>query len=148
MRFMIIVKGNRASEAGEMGDEAIFAAMAEYHEALAKAGALLDAAGLQPTSRGARVKYKDRKPTWIDGPFPESKEIVAGYTLIQVGSREEAKAWALRFPAPFGREECEIEVRPLYDLEDLGDSEAIQRFRELERGKQSSGNPDRQGGTR
>jgi hypothetical protein len=128
---MIIVKGNKVSEAGDRPDEAIFAAMSDYHEELAKAGALLDASGLQPTSKGARIKYSGGKPTWIDGPFPESKELVAGYTLIQAKSWKEAKDWAMRFPAPFGQNDCEVEVRQLYELDDFGDSPAIERFREL-----------------
>ena len=139
MRFMIIVKGNKISEADDRPDEAIFAAMAKYHEDLARAGALLDASGLQPTAKGARVRYSGGRPTWIDGPFPESKEIVAGYTLIKVQSREEAKDWAMRFPAPFGKEQdCEIEIRQLYELEDFGESESIQRFRDILVGTQGS----------
>ncbi|HXZ10389.1 MAG TPA: YciI family protein [Paraburkholderia sp.] len=137
MRFMIMVRANATSEAGEMPeDDTIFAAMATYHEELAKAGVLLDASGLQPTSRGWRVRYSGGKGTVIDGPFAETKELIAGYTLIQVRSREEAMEWARRFPAPFGKEDGEIEVRQLYEMDDLPPSEAIERFRELEVGKQ------------
>lgn len=132
MRFMIMVKGNADTEAGVIPDESLFAAMADYHEELAKAGVLLDASGLQPTSKGARVKFSKGKRTWIDGPFTESKEIVAGYTLIQTKTREEAIEWAKRFPAPMGNDvEGEIEIRQLYELEDFGPSEAVDRFREL-----------------
>jgi hypothetical protein len=131
MRFMIIVKGNRDSEAGVRPDEKLFAEMADYHEQLAKAGVLLDASGLQPTSRGFRVKYSGGRRTVIDGPFTESKELIAGYTLIQVKSREEALEWAKRFPSPFGEQDAEIEIRQLYELDDFGPSEAIDRFRDL-----------------
>jgi len=132
MRFMIMVKGNADTEAGVIPDESLFAAMADYHEELAKAGVLLDASGLQPTSKGARVKFSKGKRTWIDGPFTESKEIVAGYTLIQTKTREEAIEWAKRFPAPMGDDvEGEIEIRQLYELEDFGPIEALDRFREL-----------------
>lgn len=132
MRFMIMVKGNADTEAGVIPDESLFAAMADYHEELAKAGVLLDASGLQPTSKGARIKFSNGKRTWIDGPFTESKEIVAGYTIIQVKSREEGLEWAKRFPAPMGDDvEGEIEIRQLYELEDFGPIEAVDRFREL-----------------
>lgn len=132
MRFMILVKGNKESEAGARPREELFNAMADYHEELARAGALLDASGLQPTSKGARIKFSGGKRTWVDGPFTESKEIIAGYTLIQVKSRDEGLEWAKRFPAPFGEsEEGEIEIRQLYELDDFGPSEAVDRFREL-----------------
>ena len=131
MRFMIIVKGNTQSEAGTLPEEKLMAAMADYHEQLVKSGVLLDASGLQPTSKGWRVKYSRGKRTIIDGPFTESKEIVAGYTLIQVKSRDEAMEWAKRFPAPFGDAEGEIEVRQLYELEDFGPSQAVERFRDM-----------------
>ncbi len=133
MRFMILVKATKASEAGVMPEEKLFAAMADYHEQLARAGALLDASGLQPTSKGWRVRYSGERRTVVDGPFAESKELVAGYTLIQVKSREEALEWSRRFPNPVGEgEECEIEVRQLFELDDFGPIEAIDRFRKLE----------------
>jgi uncharacterized protein YndB with AHSA1/START domain len=133
MRFMILVKASPASEAGTLPDESLFAAMAAYHEALARAGVLLDAAGLQPSAQGWRVRYHDGQARVLDGPFTESKELVAGYTLIDVRSREEAMEWARRFPSPHGVgvDGGEIEVRPLYELDDLGDSPAVERFREL-----------------
>jgi hypothetical protein len=132
MRFMIIVKGNADSEAGKMPEDSLVASMAAYHEELVKAGALLDASGLQPTSRGWRVRYNGGRPTVIDGPFAEAKEVVAGYTLIQVKSREEALEWSRRFPSPFGDGvDCEIEVRQLYELDDLPPSDAVERFRQI-----------------
>ena len=103
MRFMIMVKANKESEAGVMPEEKLIAAMANYHEELAKAGVLLDASGLQPTSKGWRIKYSAGKPTVVDGPFTESKELIAGYTLIQVKSREEALEWTKRFPLSLRR---------------------------------------------
>jgi hypothetical protein len=132
MRFMIIVKGNKDTEAGVMPEESLITAMANYHEELAKAGALLDASGLQPSSMGWRVKYSGRKRTMIDGPFTETKELIAGYTIIQVKSKEEALEWARRFPNPKGEDEdAEIEVRQLKELEDFGPSEAIARFHDI-----------------
>jgi hypothetical protein len=129
---MIIVKASKDSEAGVMPKEKLIAAMAAYHEELAKAGALLDASGLKPTSQGWRVKYSGGKRTVMDGPFAETKELIAGYTLIQVKSREEALEWTQRFPNPRGEgADCEIEVRQLFELEDFGPSEAAERFRDL-----------------
>jgi len=136
MRFMILVKATQDSEAGAMPEEKLIATMAGYHEELAKAGALLDASGLQPSSKGWRMKYSCAQRTVTDGPFAETKELVAGYTLIQVKSRAEALEWAKRFPNPAGEgKEAEIEVRQLFELEDFGPSEAIERFRELDAAK-------------
>jgi hypothetical protein len=136
MRFMIIVKGNKDTEAGVMPQESLMAEMARYHEELVKAGALLDASGLQPTSKGARIKYSNGKRTVIDGPFAESKELIAGYTIIQVKSREEAMEWARRFPAPMGEnQEAEIEIRQLFELDDFAPSDAVERFREMGLGR-------------
>jgi hypothetical protein len=133
MRYMIIVKATPDSEAGKSPPEELFAAMAGYHEALAKAGALLEASGLHPTSKGFRIRYDGAKRTVVDGPFAETKELIAGYTVIKVGSREEAVEWARRFPNPHGEgTPCEIEVRRLFELEDFADSPSIERFRELE----------------
>ena len=130
MRFMILVKGNVESEAGVMPSQDIFTAMADYHEQLAKAGVLLDANGLQPTSKGFRVNYSGGKRMIIDGPFTETKEILAGFTIIQVKSREEAIEWAMRFPNPHN-EDGHIEVRQMFELEDFGDLEGVDRFRDL-----------------
>jgi len=132
MRFMIIVKATKDSEAGVMPEEELIAEMATYHEALAKAGVLLDASGLQASAKGWRVKYSGGKRTVVDGPFAETKELIAGYTLIQVKSRQEALEWSKRFPNPAGEgTQCEIEVRQLFELEDFGPSEAVDRFREI-----------------
>jgi hypothetical protein len=132
MRFMIMVRATRDTEAGALPEEKLIAAMAEYHEELVKAGVLLDANGLQPSSKGARITFAKGKRTFIDGPFTESKELIAGYTLIQVKSREEAMEWAKRFPAPHGEgADGEIEIRQLSELEDFGPSEAVERFRDL-----------------
>ncbi len=132
MRFMIIVKATKDSEAGVMPEEKLMAEMATYHEELAKAGALLDASGLQSSSKGWRIKYSGAKRTFVDGPFAETKELIAGYTLIQVGSREEAIEWTRRFPNPaVDGKEGEIEVRQLFELEDFGSGEAVERFREM-----------------
>ncbi|CAM2142276.1 conserved protein of unknown function [Pararobbsia alpina] len=133
MRFMIIVRGNAISESGAMPDEQLMAAMASFHEDLAKAGVLLDATGLQPTSKGWRIRYDTGgKRTILDGPFTESKELVAGYTIIQVRSREEALEWTRRFPAPFGPDmQSEIEVRQLYEAEDFQDMPGSQCLRAL-----------------
>jgi hypothetical protein len=133
MRFMIMVKANKDSEAGVLPTEELIARMTNYHEELVKAGVLLDASGLQPSSKGLHVKYSGGKRTVIEGPFAEAKELIAGYTLIRVNSREEALDWAKRFPSPFGEEaEGEIEVRQLYELDDLGPSNVVERFRDIE----------------
>ena len=123
MKFMIMVKATTTSEAGRMpeGFEKIFDEMGRYHDELAKAGALLDMAGLQPSSKGWRIRYEggDQRRV-IDGPFTETKELIAGYTLIEVRSREEALEWTKRFPRPFDEgTTCEIEVRQLYSPQDV-----------------------------
>ena len=129
MRFMIMVKATRDSEAGKQAPESLFAEMAAYHEALVKAGVLLDAAGLQPSSKGWRIRYSGDKRTIVDGPFAETKELIAGYTLIQTKTREEALEWARRFPNPtIDHGECEIEVRQLFDLEDFEPNPQLKRF--------------------
>ena len=133
MRFMMIVKATKDSEAGVMPQEKLIAAMATYHEELVKAGALLDASGLQSSAKGARIRFAGGKRTVIDGPFAETKELIAGYTIIQVKSKEEAIEWAKRMPNPAGEEkESEIELRQLFELDDFGPSEAVERFREIE----------------
>ena len=122
MRFMIMVRANADTEAGRFPPDAdkLMAEMAAYHEELAKAGALLDGSGLRPSSEGFRIRWEGGRQRVIDGPYAESKELVAGYTLIQVRSREEALEWARRFPNPMGQgRTAEIEVRPLYELEDF-----------------------------
>jgi len=137
MRFMIIVKANKDSEAGVMPEEKLIAEMATFHEELAKSGALVDASGLQASAKGWRVKYEGNKRTVVDGPFTETKELIAGYTIIQTKTREEALALSRRFPNPAGQgKPAEIEVRQLFELEDFGPSEAIERFREMGVGAQ------------
>jgi len=132
MRFMIIVKATKDSEAGVMPEEKLIARMAAYHGELQKAGVLLDASGLQASSKGWRIKYSGDKRTFVDGPFAETKEIIAGYTLIQVKSLQEAVEWTKRFPNPaVDGKQGEIEVRQLFELEDFGPSEAVERFREM-----------------
>jgi len=135
MRFMMMVKANKDTEAGVMPDERLITAMTRYNEDLSKAGVLLDLAGLQPSSKGARIKFtRGRKPAVIQGPFVETKQLIAGYWLIQVKSKEEAIEWAMRAPAPHGEgAEAEIELRQLFELEDFGPSEAIDEARKLER---------------
>jgi hypothetical protein len=127
---MIIVKANKDSEAGIMPAEEIFTAMADYHEQLAKAGVLLDANGLQPSSKGWRIEWSGGKRSTIDGPFAETKELIAGYTIIQAKTAEEALLWAKRFPNP-DNEDGHIELRPLFELEDFSPKEAIDRFRDM-----------------
>jgi len=139
MRFMIIVKANKDSEAGVMPEEELMAEMADYHEELVKAGALVDASGLQPSSKGWRIQYSSGRRTVTNGPFAATKDLIAGYTIIQVKSREEALAWAKRFPNPAGDgKDAEIEVRQLFELEDFGPSPAIDRFREMDAGTKKS----------
>ena len=132
MRFMILVKATKDSEAGVMPEEELFKEMADYHEGLMKAGMLIDGSGLQPSTRGWRIKYDGDKQLVVDGPFAETKELVAGYTLIQAKSRAEALEWTKRFPNPAGRgKQCEIEVRQLFELEDFEPVQAMDRFREM-----------------
>jgi len=140
MRYMIFVKANTDTEAGKFPPEPeltrLFSAMAAYHEELTKAGVLLDASGLQPSSKGFRVKYAGNKTTVVDGPFAEAKELVAGYTMIQVKSHDEALEWARRFPNPAGEgKDAEIEVRLLYELDDFEPSPGVELFRDMERDK-------------
>jgi hypothetical protein len=139
MKFMMIVKASKDSEAGVMPSEELLNRMAKYNEELMKAGVLLDLAGLQPSSKGTRLKFSAGKRTIVDGPFAETKELIAGYWIIQVKSREEALEWAKRAPAPHEGEngEGEIELRPFFELQDFSPSEAIDRHREL--GKQLEG---------
>jgi hypothetical protein len=132
MRFMIIVKATRESEAGVMPSKELLAEMLKYHEELAEAGVLIDGSGLQPSAKGWRIRYAGKQRSFVDGPFAETKELIAGYTLIQVKSREEAIEWTKRFPNPsIDRGEAEIEVRQLFEMEDFGESEAIEGHRQL-----------------
>ena len=136
MRFMIIVRATTDSEAGVMPGEALLSSMQKYHEELVKSGVLVDASGLKPSSKGWRIKYSGDKRSVVDGPFAETKELIAGYTIIDVESREEAIELTRRFPNPAGDGKAgEIEVREFFELEDFGPSEAIERFREMGVGK-------------
>ena len=127
MRFMMIVKGNKDSEAGILPTEEALTDMAKYNEQLVKAGVLIAGDGLQPTSKGARVKYSGSKRTVVDGPFAEAKEIIAGFWVIQAKSKEEALEWARRVPFQDG----EVEVRQLFELEDFGSSPAVEKHAQL-----------------
>ena len=119
MRFMVMVKATKDSEAGVLPDEKLFAAMGKFNEELAKAGVMLAGEGLQPSSKGARVKFSGTKRTVIDGPFAETKELIAGFWLWQVNSKEEAIEWLKRCPNPFPGE-SEIELRQVFEPEDFG----------------------------
>lgn len=121
MRFMMIVKGTSDSEAGVMPSEELIAAMQRYNEELAKAGVLVAADGLHPTSSAVRISYPEAggKPKITDGPFTEAKEIIAGFTMIEVKSKEEALEWALRMPDPHGYGQGQIELRQIFDMTDL-----------------------------
>ena len=137
MKFMIIVKATPDSEAGRFPPDSdkMFAAMADYHEQLAQAGVLLDGSGLQPSSKGWRIRYDGDKRSVVDGPFTEAKELIAGYTLIQVRNRAEAMEWSRRFPNPVGENQpAEIEIRQLYEMEDFADiakPKDMERFKEI-----------------
>jgi hypothetical protein len=129
---MMIVKANRDSEAGKMPSEELLAAMAKYNEELVNAGVLVDLAGLQSSAKGFRVRFAGGKPSVIDGPFAETRELVAGYWIINVKSRQEAAEWAKRVPPPHGpSEECEIEVRQFFEMEDFAPSEAVDHHKEV-----------------
>lgn len=124
MRFMLIVKATTDSEAGGMPSQELIDAMQKYNEELVKAGVLLAADGLMPSSSAIRIAYPEPggKPKLVDGPFTESKELIAGYTLIEVKSREEAVEWALRMPDPHGLGQGEIELRQVFEVEELMDN--------------------------
>jgi hypothetical protein len=136
MRFMIIVRATAQSESGALPDPALMAVMGEYHQQLAQAGVLLEGNGLKPSSAGWRVRYDGGRTSVVDGPFAETKELIAGYTLIQVPSREAALEWTRRFPSPFpDLAQCEIEVRQLYELDDFEPGPALETFRQLDAAK-------------
>src|SRR5215217_8084918 len=119
MRFMVIVKATKESEAGVMPSEQLLAAMGKYNEELAKAGVMLAGEGLHPSSKGARIKFSGKNRTVVDGPFAETKELVAGFWLLQVKSKEEAIEWVKRCPNPLAGE-AEIEIRQVFEAEDFG----------------------------
>jgi hypothetical protein len=131
MRFMILRKADKATEAGVMPSEALLAAMGSYMEQMTKAGVLLGGDGLHPTSKGAKVKFSRGKPTVIDGPFAESKEVIAGWAIIQVGSLAEALDWVKRWPPLDGDGEVELEIRQIFEADDFG-AEFTPELREAE----------------
>ena len=122
MRFMVIVKANKDSEAGVMPSEKILSDMTEYNQQLADAGVMLAGEGLHPSSKGARVKFVGKKRIVTDGPFAETKELVAGFWLWQVKSKEEAIEWVKRCPNPFPDQESEIEIRQVFEADDFGEA--------------------------
>jgi hypothetical protein len=121
MRFMVLVKANQDSEAGVLPDEKLLTAMGKYNEELVKAGVMLAGDGLHPSSKGARVRFSGSKRTVIDGPFSETKELIAGFWMIQVKSKEEAIEWVKRCPNPMNGE-SEIEIRQVFEATDFGDA--------------------------
>jgi hypothetical protein len=121
MRVMVLIKADKDSEAGVMPSEQLLKAMGDFNEELVKAGVMLAGEGLQPTSKGARIKFSGGKPTVIDGPFAEAKELIAGFTLIEVRSREEAIEWVKRWPRSDGDGEVELELRQVFEADDFGD---------------------------
>jgi hypothetical protein len=132
MRFMMIVKATQDSEKGVMPGEKLMSAMTRYNEELVNAGVLLDATGLQPTSKGARIQYSGDKRVVVDGPFAETNEIIAGYWLIKVKSRDEAIEWARRAPNPYGENgKGYIELRQLFEMDDFEPSEAVEEAKKL-----------------
>jgi len=132
MRFMVMVKATKDSEAGVMPEEKLMAEMGKFNEELVKAGIMLAGEGLQPSSKGARVRFSGTKRTVIDGPFAETKELVAGFWLWQVKSKEEAIEWVKRCPNPFpGPQESEIEIRQVFEADDFG-AEFTPELREQE----------------
>lgn len=144
MRFMVMVKANEDSEAGVLPSQELLTAMTQYNEELVKAGVLLAADGLQPSSKGKRVRFSGDKRTVVDGPFAETKELIAGFWIIQVKSLEEAVEWVKRCPNPM-EGESEIEIRQVFDQEDFGDAftpelrEQEQRiYEQMSKNKQSS----------
>src|SRR5688500_15748422 len=141
MRFMILVKADKNSEAGVLPDAKLLSDMGKYNEELIKAGVMLAGEGLHPSSRGARVRFSGERRTVIDGPFSETKELIAGFWLFEVKSKEEAIEWVKRAPNPMPGTESEIEIRQVYEAADFGDLqdqvpevfEAEQRFRDAAR---------------
>ena len=121
MKFMILLKADRNTEAGKLPDEKMFTEMVRYNEALVKAGVMIAGEGLQPSSRGARVKFSGSRRTVVDGPFAETKELVAGFWMFRCASKDEAIEWVKRCPNPL-EGEAEIEIRQVYEAEDFGDA--------------------------
>ena len=130
MRFMVIVKATKDSEAGLMPSEQLLADMAKFNEEMVKAGVMLDGNGLQPSSKGARIRFSGKDRIVTDGPFTETKELIAGYWIIQVNDKAETIAWMRRCPNPHN-EGGEIEIRQVFELEDFGESPAVEHHRAL-----------------
>jgi hypothetical protein len=132
-RYMVMVKATKDSETGAMPSRELIQAMGDFNQRLLDAGLLQSGDGLQPSSKGARVKFsRDGRKTLVDGPFPEAKELIAGYWIWKCKSREEAMQWAMECPAPFERQDCEIEIRQVFEPEDFagqmsGDEIAAER---------------------
>ena len=131
MRFMILRKADSETEAGAMPSEALIQAMGSYIEEMVKAGVMLAGDGLKPSAKGTRVKFSGGRPTITDGPFTETKELIAGVTILQVRSRDEAVEWLKRWPTIDGHGNVELELREMYELEDFGSSEGLDRMREV-----------------
>jgi len=131
MRFMVIVKASKDSEAGVMPSQQLLADMGKYNEELAKAGVMVAGEGLQPSSKGARVRFSGDTRTVIDGPFPETKELIAGYWIFNAKSKQEAIDWVKRAPNPMPGQEAEIEIRQIFEAEDFG-AEFTPELREQE----------------
>jgi hypothetical protein len=132
MRFIVMVKASKDSEAGKMPSEELLGEMAKFNEELVKAGIMLDGNGLHPSSKGARIRFEGKKRSVVDGPFAETKELVAGYWIIQAKSLAEAVEWMKRCPNPH-YDDGEIEIRQLFELEDFGESPAVDHHRELQK---------------
>jgi hypothetical protein len=122
MRFMMLLKANKRTEAGEMPDEKLIASMMKYNEEMVNAGVLLAGEGLHPSAKGARITFAGGKPTVTEGPFGEAKDLIAGFWMIQVKSKDEAIEWAMRCPDPHGTGDGEIELRQVFDAADFGDA--------------------------
>src|SRR5688572_27019600 len=137
MRFMIIRKADSDTEAGAMPTEELVTAMMKYNEEMVNAGVMTGGDGLQPSRKGARIRFSGGRPTVIDGPFAEAKELIAGYTLIEAKSKEEAIEWAKRWPPQDGNGNVELEVRQLYEADDFGEefTPALRRQEELLRAR-------------
>jgi hypothetical protein len=128
MRFMVIVKASKDSEAGKMPSEELLGAMAKFNEEMVKAGVMIDGAGLQASSKGARIRFSGNKCSVMQGPFPETASLIAGYWIINVKSRDEAIEWMMRCPNPHD-EDGDIEIRQMFEMEDFGESPAVEHHK-------------------
>ena len=133
MRFMMMVKATKDSEAGVMPSEELLTAMGKFNEEMVKAGVMVDGVGLQASSKGARVHFKGDKRTVTDGPFTETKDLIAGYWIINVKSKQEAIEWAKRSPHPHPGNDTHIEIRQIFELEDFGEGAGVEKHREVEK---------------